>query len=47
LGDAGQARDGSVTIFQKLSAIWKKNNLLRRVVKNMQLSFSSNVFPPY
>jgi O-antigen/teichoic acid export membrane protein len=32
-----------VTIFQKLSAIWAEDNLLRRVVKNSSYLFSSNV----
>jgi len=33
-----------VTIFQKLSAIWKEDNLLRRVVRNSSYLFGSNVF---
>ncbi len=32
-----------MTIFQKLSAIWEEDNLLRRVVKNSSYLFSSNV----
>ena len=32
-----------MTIFQKLSAIWAEDNLLRRVVKNSSYLFSSNV----
>jgi O-antigen/teichoic acid export membrane protein len=31
-----------VTIFQKLLAIWKEDNVLRRVVKNSSYLFSSN-----
>ena len=31
-----------MTIFQKLSATWKEDNLLRRVVKNSSYLFSSN-----
>ena len=31
-----------MTIFQKLSAIWAEDNLLRRVVKNSSYLFSSN-----
>ena len=34
----------SVTIFQKLSAIWSEDNLLRRVVRNSSYLFGSNVF---
>jgi O-antigen/teichoic acid export membrane protein len=33
-----------VTIFQKLSAIWSEDNLLRRVVRNSSYLFGSNVF---
>lgn len=33
-----------MTIFQKLSAIWKEDNLLRRVVRNSSYLFGSNVF---
>jgi O-antigen/teichoic acid export membrane protein len=33
-----------VTIIQKLSAIWKEDNLLRRVVRNSSYLFGSNVF---
>ena len=33
-----------MTIFQKLSAIWKEDNLLRRVIKNSSYLFGSNVF---
>ena len=33
-----------MTIFQKLSAIWKEDNLLRRVVQNSSYLFGSNVF---
>jgi O-antigen/teichoic acid export membrane protein len=33
-----------VTIFQKLSAIWKEDNLLRRIVRNSSYLFGSNVF---
>ncbi len=32
-----------MTIYQKLSAIWREDNLLRRVVKNSSYLFSSNV----
>lgn len=32
-----------MTIFQKLSAIWKEDNLLQRVIKNSSYLFSSNV----
>jgi O-antigen/teichoic acid export membrane protein len=32
-----------VTIFQKLSAIWEEDNLLRRVIRNSSYLFSSNV----
>ena len=32
-----------MTIFQKLSAIWKEDNLLRRVIRNSSYLFSSNV----
>jgi O-antigen/teichoic acid export membrane protein len=34
---------GPVTIFQRLSAVWKEDHLLRRVVKNSSYLFSSNV----
>jgi O-antigen/teichoic acid export membrane protein len=34
---------GTVTIFQRLTAIWKEDHLLRRVVKNSSYLFSSNV----
>ncbi len=33
-----------MTIFQKLSAIWSEDNLLRRVVQNSSYLFGSNVF---
>lgn len=33
-----------MTIFQKLSSIWKEDNLLRRVVRNSSYLFGSNVF---
>jgi O-antigen/teichoic acid export membrane protein len=33
----------AMTIFQKLSVIWKEDNLLRRVVKNSSYLFGSNV----
>ena len=33
-----------MTIFQKLSAIWSEDNLLRRVVRNSSYLFGSNVF---
>jgi O-antigen/teichoic acid export membrane protein len=33
-----------VTIFQRLSAIWSEDNLLRRVVRNSSYLFGSNVF---
>jgi O-antigen/teichoic acid export membrane protein len=32
-----------VTLIQKLSVIWKEDNLLRRVIKNSSYLFSSNV----
>lgn len=32
-----------MTVFQKISAIWKEDNLLRRVVKNSSYLFGSNV----
>ena len=32
-----------MTIFQKLSAVWEEDHLLRRVVKNSSYLFSSNV----
>jgi O-antigen/teichoic acid export membrane protein len=32
-----------VTIFQKLSATWKEDNLLRRIVRNSSYLFGSNV----
>ena len=32
-----------MTIIQRLSAIWKEDHLLRRVVKNSSYLFSSNV----
>jgi O-antigen/teichoic acid export membrane protein len=32
-----------VTIFQKLSAVWKEDNLLRRIVRNSSYLFGSNV----
>ena len=35
---------GIVTIFQKLSAIWSEDNLLRRVIRNSSYLFGSNVF---
>jgi len=34
---------GAVTIFQKFTAIWEDDHLLRRVVKNSSYLFSSNV----
>jgi O-antigen/teichoic acid export membrane protein len=33
-----------VTIFQRLSAIWSEDNMLRRVVRNSSYLFGSNVF---
>jgi O-antigen/teichoic acid export membrane protein len=33
-----------VTVFEKLSAIWKEDNLLRRVVQNSSYLFGSNAF---
>ena len=33
-----------MTVFEKLSAIWKEDNLLRRVVRNSSFLFGSNVF---
>ncbi|MGB8212810.1 MAG: lipopolysaccharide biosynthesis protein [Anaerolineales bacterium] len=33
-----------MTIFQKLSAIWKEDNLLQRVIRNSSYLFGSNVF---
>jgi O-antigen/teichoic acid export membrane protein len=39
----GLQETGTVTIFQKVSAIWKDDHLLRRVVKNSSYLFSSNV----
>jgi hypothetical protein len=32
-----------LTIFQKLSADWKEDNLLRRIVRNSSYLFGSNV----
>jgi O-antigen/teichoic acid export membrane protein len=34
---------GCVSLYQKLSAIWQEDNLLRRVIKNSSYLFSSNV----
>jgi O-antigen/teichoic acid export membrane protein len=33
-----------VTVFQKISTIWKEDNLLRRVVRNSSYLFGSNAF---
>ena len=33
-----------MTIFQKLSAIWEEDSLLRRLVRNSSYLFGSNVF---
>jgi O-antigen/teichoic acid export membrane protein len=39
----GTQAGGSVTIFQKISAVWSEDHLLRRVVKNSSYLFRSNV----
>ncbi len=39
----GQRGSHPVTIFQKLSADWKEDNLLRRIVRNSSYLFGSNV----
>jgi O-antigen/teichoic acid export membrane protein len=39
----GQGGGYFVTILQKLSAIWKEDNLLRRIVRNSSYLFGSNV----
>ncbi len=39
----GQRGCHPVTIFQQLSAIWKEDNLLRRIVRNSSYLFGSNV----